>query len=251
MSNLQANVPLINVPFVDKNGNVTEAWFIFLIQLWRRTGGGGSTPTTITISDVLALEESFASVGPHVDNPTSLEMIHVTPSQQQLMEMIFAPLANTDYTQGAQSVTLGASPASYKATQKEGFYISGGTVTALTLQRGSTVLPIGNSASDIVDATPAFTAGTSNSVTLTQAFGAVARLWVYFDGVYQGDDQVLSLVGTTLTFTGVIPLGVQKVYVKGLLQSSVGIGSTLIELSPGDVVNVTYSSAPSVTVLAR
>ena len=57
-SSIQTDVPLVNVPFVDpKTGVVTETWFLFLIQLWRRTGGGsGSAPDTLTIEDVLALE---------------------------------------------------------------------------------------------------------------------------------------------------------------------------------------------------
>lgn len=238
MANLQTNVPEINNKFVDANGNVTEAWFLFLVQLFRRTGGSsGTTPVSITLDDVLAIEETFAPI------PTTRD--------STLLDMIFAPAANTDYVQAAQTVTLGASPATYTATSRQGFHITGGTVTALTLQRGTTVLPLGNSASDIIDATPSFTAGVSTSVTLPNSFGAVSRLWVFFDAAFQGDDQIASLVGTTLTFTSAIPVGVSKVYVKGLLQSSVGIGSTMVELSPGDQVNVTYSSAPTVTILPR
>lgn len=58
MANLQTDVPLANAPISDpKTGVITEAWLLFLIQLWRRTGGsGGDAPESITIDDVLALE---------------------------------------------------------------------------------------------------------------------------------------------------------------------------------------------------
>lgn len=56
MANLQTNVPLADVPFVDRNGNITETWFIFLVQLFRRTGGQGGDTGSITLQDVLALE---------------------------------------------------------------------------------------------------------------------------------------------------------------------------------------------------
>lgn len=247
MSNLQANVPLANIPFVGANGCVSEPWFYFLVQLFRRTGG--TIPIVpITIGDVLGLEETFGHPGVQ-DTFTDITAPITAPGK--LSEMILAPQTSTSYAQAAVSVTLGASPATYTATYPQGFYLSGGTVTALSLTRGATTLPIGNSASDIVDSQPAFVAGTSTSVTLPNSFGAVARLWVYFDGTFQGDDQIASLVGTTLTFTSAIPVGVSKVYVKGLLQSSIGIGSTLVELSPGDKINVTYSSLPAVTILSR
>jgi len=59
MSNLQADIPLVNVPFVDDKGNVSEPWFIFLIQLWRRTGGSSPAGNVLTIGDVLGLEQTF------------------------------------------------------------------------------------------------------------------------------------------------------------------------------------------------
>lgn len=239
MANLQSDIPLSNAPMVDARGQITEAWFIFLLQLWRRSGGGVPPPETITIGDVLALEQVFT---PFSDSDKGNGLA---------TELTFALAASSNYTQSAQSVTLGASPAVYTATYPQGFYISGGTVTALVLQRGAVALPIGNSSSDMVDSTPAFTPGVSTAVTLPNSFGAISRLWVFFDGVFQGDDQIASLVGTTLTFTAAIPVGVTKVYVKGLLQSAIGTGSTLVELSPGDTVHVTYTGSPSVTILAR
>jgi hypothetical protein len=172
---IQTDVPLVNVPFTDpKTGNVTEAWFLFLIQLWRRTGGSsGTTPTSLTISDVLALEESFATSvnAPNVEpNATTL----ASGSQQAaLLEMIFAPI-------GASSSTGGIS------------------IADQTFSSGSD-----------------FTPGVTTSLTLSNTFANAAQLWVFFDAAFQGDDQYL-LSGTTLTFTSAIPVGVSKVYVKGI-----------------------------------
>jgi hypothetical protein len=94
---IQTDVPLVNVPFVDpQTGNVTEAWFLFLIQLWRRTGGsGGVPPDSLTIADVLALEESFAPAvsAPNVD-PNAMTFAP-GPQQAALLEMIFAPVGSS------------------------------------------------------------------------------------------------------------------------------------------------------------
>ncbi|UIY58094.1 hypothetical protein [Burkholderia cepacia] len=186
MANLQANVPLIDVPPIDlKTGKWNEAWFLFLIQLFRRTGGTGGGDGQLTIGDVLALEETFAAAAPVDSSLTEMQLAPVSmqnsiteqtfaaaTSSDSMSEMVSAPVSNTDYSQGALSVALGASPATYKATYRQGFYITGGTVSALSVQRGSTTLTLNT-------------------------------------------------------------------------------GTNLLELSIGDQVNVTYSSAPSVTVLAR
>jgi hypothetical protein len=95
-STIQTDVPLVNVPFVDpKTGVVTETWFLFLIQLWRRTGGGsGQPPESLTIDDVLALETVYSLQG-LAQNLQSLalavEQIQATRAQRDdLGEMVMA-----------------------------------------------------------------------------------------------------------------------------------------------------------------
>jgi len=183
MSNLQANVPLVNVPFVDKNGNVTESWFLFLIQLWRRSGGNAPVPSNLTIADVLALEETFSPVQSIIGQDALVgettfgsvgpadalgEMALATPSaDSSIVDMVFAP---------AQA-----------AEMLDKTYSSGTD----------------------------FTPGTTTTLTLPATFTNAQQLWVFFDGVFQGDDQY-ALSGTTLTFTSAITVGTSKVYVKGL-----------------------------------
>ncbi|WP_250533985.1 hypothetical protein [Caballeronia sp. AZ10_KS36] len=69
-----------------------------------------------------------------------------------------------------------------------------------------------------------FAPGVDSSLLLSRAYSSVDNLSVHFDGVYQGGDQIASLVGKTLTFASPIPVGVQRVYVKG--------GTTLSIYSP-------------------
>lgn len=167
---IQSDVPLVNVPFVDpESGRVSEPWFLFLIQLWRRTGGASGVPVgTLTVADVLALEETFAL--PTIDlGMLNRDMTFCVPGpQDSLMEMIFPPSNIPDV---------------YDQT------FSSGTD---------------------------FTPGTTASLTLSKAFGLQSRIWVFFDGVFQGDDQY-SISGTALNFTSAIPVGVSKVYVKGVM----------------------------------
>ena len=176
MANLQSDVPLVNAPIADpKTGMVTEAWFLFLIQLWRRTGsGGGDTPSGITIDDVYAAEQTFGVGLPAIDpnGVIAWEKTEAPGSRQEaLLDMIFSP----------------------------------GSAAQIDI--------VDNTFTAGVDFNP----GVDASLTLSRNFGAIPRLWIYFDGFFQGDDQVLSLVGPVLTFTAPIPVGVSKVYVKGLV----------------------------------
>ena len=178
MANLQTNVPLVNEKFVDSNGNITESWFIFLIQLWRRTGGtGGGGDTSITLNDVFAIEETFGFAAP----AGVREFLSVADT------MAIRPVVGPDF-----STEMVFAPVNVAAT--------GGS--------GSIADQAFSSGTD-------FTPGTTTSLTLATSFSNAAQIWVFFDGTFQGDDQY-SLSGTTLTFTSAIPVGVSKVYVKGL-----------------------------------
>lgn len=67
-----------------------------------------------------------------------------------------------------------------------------------------------------------FTPGVTTQLQLPTNPGAVSNIWIFFDGVYQADDQVQSLTGSTLTFNSPIPVGVQEVNIKCGSQLSVG-----------------------------
>ena len=150
MANLQTNVPLVNEAFVDPNtGRITESWFLFLIQLWRRTGGTSPNPTGITLDDVFSVEETFGFSAPSsVIDFLSVEMNSARGSvQDPLSEMILAPVS------GSSSG-------------------SSGNIVDQTFSSG-------------VDFTP----GTTTTLTLGNSFTNAAQIWVFFDAAFQGDDQ--------------------------------------------------------------
>lgn len=80
-----------------------------------------------------------------------------------------------------------------------------------------------------------FTPGTTTFLTLSANYGTAGNLWVAFDGAEQGADSY-TLSGTTLTFNAAIPVGVNKVFVKG--------GTTLSVGTPGAGSVTTSSLAP-------
>lgn len=84
---------------------------------------------------------------------------------------------------------------------------------------------LGNFADNVFVAGTDFTPGTTNQLTLAANYGSVDNLWVFFDGVWQGPDQLQSLVGNVLTFASPIPVGVGKVYVKGGTTTAIGTPS--------------------------
>lgn len=85
---------------------------------------------------------------------------------------------------------------------------------------------LGNMTDDTFTSGSGFTPGTTTALTLTVAPGSIQNTWIYFDGIYQADNSIASLVGTTLTFSSPIPVGVQLVTVK--------IGSTIAIGTPSD-----------------
>jgi hypothetical protein len=81
---------------------------------------------------------------------------------------------------------------------------------------------IGNMTDDVFKAGTDFTPGTTATLTLSTDPGSLPNTWIYFDGVYQTDDQVASLAFPALTFNSPIPVGVQEVTVK--IGNTVAIG---------------------------
>jgi hypothetical protein len=55
MANLATNLPVLNVPFVDENNNLTVPWLMFLVQLYQRTGADQTPVLSLTQVQALAL----------------------------------------------------------------------------------------------------------------------------------------------------------------------------------------------------
>lgn len=176
MTNYAADIPLVNVPLVGSDGRMSQIWFAFFVQLWRRTGNGMGGDGQLTIADVLSYEVTMASpatdvlgasmglemgVTPTVatsdplsaemalasaiafTDPLAIEMTMARPSEGgALSEMLLAQISDSMAAQAPKSVTLGASPATYTATYRQTFHITGGTISAISLTRSSTSLAL-------------------------------------------------------------------------------------------------------------
>jgi hypothetical protein len=179
--NLVANIPLIDVAPIDpRTGKWTEAWFLFFIQLFRRTGGDSGGDGQLTIADVLGLEdfipqmdlasqettrvadaiaqvraiaasisiapampESFPCVG--LDSGVlASESIYAAGSfaAPVLEALVHAPMVDSSSAQATSSITVGASPFSYVATSRQAVHMTGGTVSSLSYGRGSSTLAL-------------------------------------------------------------------------------------------------------------
>jgi hypothetical protein len=55
MANLATNLPVLNVPLVDENRNLTVPWLMFLVQLYQRTGADQTPALSLTQVQALAL----------------------------------------------------------------------------------------------------------------------------------------------------------------------------------------------------
>lgn len=55
MANLSTNLPVLNVPLVDDNKNLTVPWLMFLVQLYQRTGADQTPALNLTQVQALAL----------------------------------------------------------------------------------------------------------------------------------------------------------------------------------------------------
>jgi hypothetical protein len=69
-----------------------------------------------------------------------------------------------------------------------------------------------------------FTPGVSLALTLANLYNSVNNIEVFFDASYQGPDQY-SLIGYGLSFISPIPVGVQRVYVRGGASRLIGAPS--------------------------
>lgn len=64
MSDIKTNIPLIGTPLMDSNGNISEVWWRFFLDLFNRTGGGnGNSGTVDPVYPDVSLSLSVADTG--------------------------------------------------------------------------------------------------------------------------------------------------------------------------------------------
>jgi hypothetical protein len=115
----------------------------------------------------------------------------------------------------------------------DGRYLMKGDIASLV---GATVETFISDVLPNPDGLPTFTAGTSLALTLANLYNSNSNIEVFFDTSFQGPDQY-NLIGFGLGFTSPIPLGVNRVYVRGSAASLVtGVSDGTItdaSLAPG------------------
>ncbi|CAB3731286.1 hypothetical protein [Paraburkholderia rhynchosiae] len=177
--------------FVDSNGNALAGGLLFTYQ-------AGTSTKYPTYTDATGATQN---TNPIVLNQRGEASIWLVPTQSY--KFVLAPSTDSD------------PPTSPIWTEDNVQTNSGAAVGNMTDERGSGGT-IGFAAN--VDFTP----GTTTSLTLSNSYGSASNLWVFFDAEYQGSDQFV-LNGTTLSFNAPIPVGVNKVYVKGGTALTVGV----------------------------
>lgn len=93
--------------------------------------------------------------------------------------------------------------------------------TWVTAQFG---IAAGNQVDEVFTEGVDFTAGASTVLTLAGTYGSEGNISVHFDAAFQGPD-TYSLSDTTLVFSSAVPIGVNKVYVKGGATLAIGVPS--------------------------
>lgn len=180
--------------FVDSNGNAMSGGLLFTYQ-------AGTTTKFPTYTDSSG---NTQNTNPIVLNQRGEASVWLVPTQSY--KFVLSPPNDTD------------PPTSPIWTEDHIISPAPAAVGNMTDEKGSGGQPGFVNGVD-------FTAGTTTSLTLANNYGSSANLWVVFDAAEQGAD-TFSLNGQTLTFNAPIPVGTQKVYVKGGTSLSVGTPGT-------------------------
>lgn len=165
--------PRLDTQAIDpKTGRWSDPWYRFFITLWTRTGSGAGFDVA-SVTDIAEAALLSDLMGGDEDGSTD----PVWPGDIDLPREGDDGLASLLLSEGdppdpavagVQSVTVGTSPTNFSARASGTMLVDGGTVTGITMQRGSvtTALPLltalfplsaGDSASVAFSAAPTIT----------------------------------------------------------------------------------------------
>ena len=105
MANLATNLPVLNVPLVDENNNLTVPWLMFFVQIYQRTGADQTPALTLTQVQALALinlivttANGFAGTVSVVNNEATITLkTTVTGIVKGNGTALSAAISGTDY----------------------------------------------------------------------------------------------------------------------------------------------------------
>lgn len=243
----------VELLLVDPNGNETtlvlDSDYSIALNADQNNAPGGTITYPKTGTPLASTYQLIALGDVPNDQPTDLtnsggfypdvimNMVDRSTVQiQQLAEVVSRSIVVTPADTTAPTLPPGAE----RANTVLGFDASGNlTVLPITASVGAGDMRVDTFISTALPNPtnlPTFTPGTSNQTVLSRAPGSVFNAWFFFDAAYQGPDQVTSVVGKIVTFTGAIPVGVQRVYAI--------TGTTLSIYSPssGSVVDASVAA---------
>jgi hypothetical protein len=264
MSGLPTQIPQQSVPLLqntegEESQYLDVNWYLWAYNISQAvlgTGGSGTVPVSpYDLFDAANLFSQTSDIPQAYRNIENLQAVVAGIS-------LAAPVPQA---QPAQVVTPGASPFTYTALSNGVISVTGGVVSSVHIIRQSVTIATGiiSSSSNVVGnlkdekgsggqpgfvAGVDFTDGVTTTLTLSQAYGSAADLWVSFDAAVQGAN-TYTLSGVTLTFNAAIPVGTVNVFVKGAVPSTVNSGGGLVPLRRLDQVQITYSVAPTIVFL--
>ncbi len=147
------NIPTPTAPVVDKEGRMTQAWRFFMVALWNRTGGasgssgsfanlnGDSTQLFSVATANAATDATPLAQVQSLDSAVLSNAETYAASQAATAQSNAETYALNQIQQGTGaafvSVTPGASPYTYTAAAVGNLLISGGTISAISIGRGT------------------------------------------------------------------------------------------------------------------
>lgn len=263
MSGLPTQIPPQSSAIGTANGKpitIDLNWYLWLYNLSKSvfgTGGSGSTPASpydsLDAVNLLAQGADIPQAYRRIENLAALLSVAPLPDPSpaaqpvQIVTPDASPFTYTALANGVLSVTGGAM--SSVSIIRQGVTVatgitssSAGAIGSLTDEKGSGGQPGFVAGVD-------FVAGTTTTLTLSQAYGSASDLWVAFDAGEQGAN-TFTLSGKVLTFNAPIPAFTTAVFVKGALPSTINTsGGGLVPLRRLDEVQITYTTAPTVAFL--
>ena len=143
MANLATNLPVLNVPLVDDNKNLTVPWLMFMVQLYQRTGGDLTPALSLTQVQALALIDlivatanGLAGTVNVLNNVATLTLrTTVTGIVKGNGTALSAAISGTDYapaTTGGSILSGNGAGGFSNVTIGTGLSFSGGALTSLS-----------------------------------------------------------------------------------------------------------------------
>ena len=152
---------------------------------------------TASMNAIQAANTANAAVTTITANATTAANSAIAAAQSAANALANATLVQADYT----SITSDLATATT--------LLNNATTTATTISEYvASLVP----ASEVFMVGIGFTIG-ATSITLAGLYGSINNIKVHYNGVYQGINQLASLVGHVLSFTAPIPVGVSVIYV--------------------------------------